>query len=94
MTIRERLLEFLHRPKYIPASSIEIAKQLNFNKSERRSLEFEIRYLLGKGELVRIKGDKLVLPSDADLVTGKIHFRAGDSAFVVPEGKANEPDRP
>ncbi|MFI5337623.1 MAG: ribonuclease R family protein, partial [Opitutales bacterium] len=38
-----------------------------------------------------VKGDRLCLPGEADLVTGRISFRQTGSAIVIPEGKINQP---
>jgi ribonuclease R len=94
MNLRDRLLQLLRRPDYVPLTGREIGAKLGLPKKELRTLESEIHALLGQGTVVRIKGDRLCLPKDADLVTGKIIFRPSGSALVVPETKANEPDKP
>ena len=90
MMLRERLLALLRASDYVPLSEPEVARALGLAKSERRSLAAEIRQLLAAGEVVCIKQDRLCLPRDADLVTGRIHFRQGGSAFVVRETEPGE----
>jgi ribonuclease R len=94
LTLRERLLALLRAPGYVPLTEIEIARVLGLGKKERDSLAFEIRRLLAAGEVVRIKQDRLCLPQDADLVTGRIQFRQAGSAYVLPETHAGEPEKP
>ncbi|OHE89602.1 MAG: 3'-5' exonuclease [Verrucomicrobia bacterium RIFCSPLOWO2_12_FULL_64_8] len=94
MPLRERLLALLRGAGYAPLDEAAIARALDLSKKERGTLAFEVRRLLAAGEIVRIKQDRLCLPRDADLVTGRINFRQGGSAYVVPEGRANEPEKP
>ncbi|HXA79942.1 MAG TPA: RNB domain-containing ribonuclease, partial [Opitutaceae bacterium] len=93
MTLRDRLLARLHAPGYLPASEAELAQALHLNKKDRRALASEVRLLLAAGSIVRIKGDKLCVPAEADLVTGRISFRQNGSALVIPLAEAG-PDRP
>ncbi len=94
MQLRERLLALLRASGYVPLSETEIARALGLGKNERDSLAFEVRRLLAAGEVVRIKQDQLCLPQDADLVTGRIQFRQAGSAYVIPEKRAGEPEKP
>lgn len=94
MQLHERLLAFLRAPDYVPLDEPGIARALGLSRKERGSLAFEARRLLASGGIVRIKRDRLCLPRDANLVTGRILFRQGGSAYVIPEGRANEPEKP
>jgi ribonuclease R len=94
MKLRERLLTLLRAPDYVPLAEPELARTLGLARKERDSLGFEIRQLLGAGEIVRIKQDRFCLPRDADLLTGRIQFRQGGSAYVIPEGRPGEPEPP
>jgi ribonuclease R len=55
----------------------------------------ELRRLLPQmevgGEVARIRKDRYVIPEDADLLTGTIHFHASGSARILSE-KAGQPD--
>ena len=88
MNLRDRLLALFRAPDYVPLAEPEIARALGLARKERDALAFEIRQLLAAGEIVRIKQDQLCLPRDADLVTGRIQFRQGGSAYVIPETRA------
>ena len=93
MQLRERLLTLFRASDYVPLPEPEIARSLGLAKSERRALSNEIRQLLGAGEVVCIKQDRLCLPHDADLVTGNIQFRQGGSAYVIREKAPGEPEK-
>ncbi len=94
MKLRDRLLALLRATDYAPLTEPDLARALGLTARERGSLSFEVRRLLAAGAIVRIKQDRLCLPRDADLVTGRIRFRQGGSAFVIPEGPASAPEQP
>lgn len=89
-----RLLQHLQRREYVPASAETIAREWHLPARQRRELFRAVRDLLRSGRVVAVKGDRLCLPREADLVTGRIGFRTGGSAQVFPEAKANEPGKP
>jgi len=93
MNFRDRVLQHLSHKNYTPVSADQLARQLHLNTKDRRKFQHEIRELLRTGTLVAIKGDRLVIPQEADLVTGRISFRASGSAIVIPEGKVNAAER-
>ena len=92
MNLRERLLALLRAPDYAPLAEPEIARALGLARRSATPSP-ESRQLLGAGEIVRIKQDRLCLPRDADLVTGRIQFRQGGSAYVIPETAPGEPEK-
>ncbi|HEX3730044.1 MAG TPA: RNB domain-containing ribonuclease [Opitutaceae bacterium] len=91
--LRERLLAHLRGPAYVPANESELARRLGLNKKQRASLTQELRLLLSQGSAVRAAGGKIAPapapsakpPRDRTEVAGKIQFRAGGSAFVIPD---------
>lgn len=94
MNVSERLLSQLARRDYVPAPAEAIAKQWRLKPKDRRNFFSSLDELTAAGRIVRIKGDRLCLPREADLVTGTINFRQKGSAMVYPEVKATEPRKP
>jgi ribonuclease R len=90
----ERLFAHLSNRKYVPASAAAIAKEWRINTKQRRAFNAEIGQLVRSGQLAVIKGDRLCLPQEASLVTGKINFRQKGSAMVTPESRATESRKP
>ncbi len=86
-TPEDLLIELLGRPDYVPARVEDLIKSLGLDKRDARYLKKVLPRLLGAGTVVRIKGDRLALPSTADLVPGVILFRAGGSARLLPDPK-------
>ena len=91
--IRERLLGLLRAPDYVPLNEPEVARALSLPRKERPALATEVRRLLADGTVVLVKRDRLCLPRDADLLGGRIQFRQGGSAYVIPEARPGEPER-
>ena len=94
MILRDRLLAHLRGPAYVPADEAAIAHRLGLNKKQQTALAREVHQLLSSGLAVRASGGRLAParskpqpPAEQDPI-GKIQFRAGGSAFVVPEGPA------
>src|SRR5205085_4300527 len=90
-TIREKVLGLLSAPDYRPQDRDEIARALRCQGRQR----VEVRKTLGElehaGEIVRIRKNRYVLPSEADLVAGKLSIHQAGFGFLVPE-KSGEPD--
>src|SRR5438067_3189386 len=90
-TIREKVLALLRGPDYRPRDRNGIARELGLKGRERVSVRKTLRELENGGEIVRIRKNRYVLPSEADLVTGKLSIHQAGYGFLVPE-KAGEPD--
>src|SRR5437867_10856509 len=89
--IREQVLALLARKNYRPLNKIDIARELGLTGTQRNALRKTLRELENGGEIVRIRKNRYVLPSEADLVTGKLSIHQAGYGFLVPE-KAGEPD--
>ncbi|MDR0353943.1 MAG: RNB domain-containing ribonuclease [Opitutaceae bacterium] len=85
MKLRDRILAHLRSPGYAPADLAGLARALGLNKKDRRSLAHEIRLGLSQGALVYVKGDRIALAGDDALAIGRLMFRAGGSACLIPD---------
>ncbi len=90
-TIREKLLALLRTPDYRPSDRNEIARALRLQGRDRVEVHKTLRELEHAGEIVRIRKNRYVLPSEADLVTGKLSIHQAGYGFLVPE-KPGEQD--
>jgi len=88
MDIREKIQSLLAAPNYHPLRRAELAGKLRLNDAERRDYRRVLEDMIEKGEVVRIRQDRFVLPQEADLVTGRIQINEKGFAFVVPEPPA------
>lgn len=82
---RERVLRLMRRKDYVPRRKNEIVDRLMNKGTSRAELEEAIDDLLRQGSIVQIKRDRLVIPQDADLVSGRIVFRQSGSAILIQD---------
>jgi len=94
MKLMDRILKLMRRADYVPLDARGLERNLQLQKRDRRKLELEIGKLVDAGQIVRIKRDRYCLPSDADLVTGRIRFRQSGSAMLLPDRAEGEAESP
>ncbi len=85
--VKNKILQLLRLPKYQPLDKIDLSKKLGLSSDQRAELRAVLRELEERGEIARIRKDRYVLPQEADLVTGRIDFTQGGSAFLISEIK-------
>jgi len=85
MSLRDSLLTLLHSPDYVPLRREEILAVLKLDKDKTKKAHRLIDEMLEKGEIARLKKNRLCIPEDADLVSGRIMFRQSGSAILIPE---------
>ena len=89
----DQLLAHLKQPYYVPSTAKQLATQLGLKGGQITKFKTETQHLLKRGIIVKIKGDRLCLPREADLQSGTIYFRQSGSAWVIPEGEESAKDR-
>ncbi len=70
-----------------PAPVRELIRRLGLDPAGRRALKPVLRRLLEDGEVVKVRGGRLGLPSRMNLVVGRLSCHASGFGFVIPEGK-------
>src|SRR6266404_6266048 len=90
-TIREKVVALLRTADYRPLDQDEIAQRLAAKGRDRVNVRKTLRELEHAGEIVRIRKNRYVLPSEADLVTGKLSIHQAGFGFLTQE-KSDEPD--
>jgi ribonuclease R len=83
--LREQILRLLRAPKYRPLDKVELAKALGRKSGVRMNLNALLREMEQAGEIARIRKNRYVLPSEADLVTGTLHVHQAGYAFLPRE---------
>jgi ribonuclease R len=80
-----KLLEILKDPEYIPLSADRLAEKMGVPDAEFSAFKREVSQHLRQGTLVKLKKNRVCLPRDADLITGKVRFRQSGSATLFPD---------
>ncbi|MEY2601153.1 MAG: ribonuclease, partial [Verrucomicrobiota bacterium] len=84
-------MALLRAPDYRPRDRDEIARALGLQGRDRVAARTTLSDLERAGEIVRIRKNRYVLPSEADLVTGKLSIHQAGYGFLVSE-KSGEAD--
>lgn len=94
MELRSQLLKLLRAKDYIPMRREEIFAVLRLGPKEINNAEHKLDQMLERGEIARLKKDKLCIPDDADLVSGRIMFRQNGAATLIPDSTDGKPTGP
>ncbi len=89
--LAQRVLQLLKKRDYRPLDKIDMARALGLKSNESVMLRKTLRELETAGEIARIRKNRYVLPSEADLVTGKLSIHQSGFGFLTTE-KAGEKD--
>jgi ribonuclease R len=89
--IREQILALLASPDYRPLDKRELVRALGRKSGVRMGLNHALRELERSGEIARIRKNRYILPTAADLVTGTLQIHQAGYGFLTTE-KPGEPD--
>ena len=64
---------------------MEIITVLKLDQDATREAHALLDKMLEQGEIARLKKDRLCIPEDADLVSGRLIFRQSGSAILIPD---------
>jgi ribonuclease R len=82
--LNDRILRLLSEEGK-PVSVRELVKRLCLEPVERRELKGALRRLIEQGDLVKIRGARVGLPSRMNLVVGRLTCNPAGYGFVLPE---------
>lgn len=81
----ESILSYLSSPEYVPAKAEDIVRALSENRRDAKHVKRALNMLLTQGHIVKVKQDRYCIPTDADLITGKIRLKRNGGAVVFPD---------
>lgn len=85
MDLRQKLLKLFGAKDYIPMRRMEIISVLKLDKDDTKQVHTLLDQMLERGEIARLKKDRLCIPEDADLVSGRIIFRQSGSGILIAD---------
>ncbi len=85
MELRQKILKLFRDKDYVPMRRTEIISVLKLQKDQSNKVHVLIDQMLELGEIACLKKDRLCIPEDADLVSGRIIFRQSGSAILIPD---------
>ncbi len=83
--MEEQILKLLGRKRYLPSNVPELLKGLKLQPSDQQRLQESLKELERGGQIARIKGNRYILPKEADLVAGRIQITRGGRGFLMPD---------
>lgn len=96
MEIEQAILDLMRRKDYVPLRVDELYKAIGGSGKVFSRLKKMLPRMVRDGKIAQVKRDRYCLPSDANLLSGKIIFRSGGSAKLLPDVPADgsEPHAP
>ncbi len=86
--MENQILKLLGADDYAPANVPEMLHQLGWSRSRQQELQRELRRLELAGRIARIKGNRYILPQEADLIPGRIRMNRAGKGFLQPDDPA------
>jgi ribonuclease R len=86
--MENEILILLGRDDYAPANVPELLQQLGWSAQRQQELQRELRRLELAGSIARIKGNRYILPQEADLIPGRIRMNRSGKGFLQPDDPA------
>jgi ribonuclease R len=83
--MEKKILTLLSRKDYVPLNVPGLLSELGEPPSEQQNLQAALFQLERNGEVVRIKGNRYIAPTDADLIPGRIRINRSGKGFLVPD---------
>jgi ribonuclease R len=84
-SVKEPLLRLLGQKTYVPSNVPELLRLLRLAPQRQQDLQHALRELEHAGQIARIKGNRYVLPREADLVPGRIRMNRQGKGFLTPD---------
>jgi ribonuclease R len=86
--MENQLLKRLGRKDYTPANVPELLRQLGLAPNRQQELQRALRQLEQAGRIVRTKGNRYILPAEADLIPGRLRLTRSGRGFLQPDDPA------
>ena len=86
--MKDRILKLLGRKSYVPANVAELAFAASFAGAAGTGTSPCAPKAERSGHIARIKGDRYIIPEEADLIPGRIQVTRGGRGFLTPDDPA------
>src|ERR1041385_5880981 len=83
--VKEELLRLLAHKNYFPSNVPELLRLLHLPRDQQQVLQRALRELEQSGQVARIKGNRYVIPRQADLIPGRIRMTRQGRGVVRPD---------
>ena len=83
--MEEKILQLLGQKDYLPLNVPELLVHLDLVPNQQQELQRVLRAMEQSGEIARLKGNRYIVPSEADLIPGKIRMNRAGKGFLQPD---------
>jgi ribonuclease R len=83
--ISDSILALLKQRDYIPSNIPELLRGLGLALHRQQELQRVLRELEQLGRVARVKGNRYILPREADLIPGRIRMNRQGKGFLQPD---------
>ncbi len=83
--MRAQIIKLLEQKNYVPANVPELLRWLHLSPNCQQELQTVLKKLEQTGEVARIKGNRYILPREADLIPGHIRMNRAGKGFLQPD---------
>jgi ribonuclease R len=87
-SIKEALERLLRRRNYVPATAEQLQHELHLQNRKKGEFHHALHAMERDGLVARIKGNRYVIPREADLIPGKIRMNRQGKGFLDPDDPA------
>lgn len=88
--MEDKILKLLGRPDYTPLNIAQIMRRLRFQQDDKPELQRLLGRLEREGRIARLKGNRYMLPQEADLIPGRIRINRQGKGWL----EADDPKLP
>ena len=83
--MKEEIIRLLEQKDYMPANVPELLHWLRLPPNRQQDLQAMLQKLEQTGEVARVKGNRYILPREADLIPGRIRMNRAGKGFLTPD---------
>ncbi len=88
--MKDKILQLLARRHQGPTDLDSIGRALRIPKRDGSVLKRTLGLLEQQGRIARIKGDRYIIPSEADLIPGRLQVTRSGRGFLIPDDDSLE----
>ncbi len=83
--MEDQILNLLGQKSYTPLNVPELLAALKLSPNRQQALQEELRLLEQAGRIARIKGNRYIIPMEADLIPGVLRINRAGKGFLQPD---------
>jgi ribonuclease R len=83
--MRDQIIRLLEQKTYVPLSAENLLRHLRLPPEQEPEFSRTLRKLERDGDIARIKANRYVRTSDADLIPGRIRMNRAGRGFLQPD---------